>query len=102
MITLDSRVAITPPVPSLRVNPRNIAQVAFPKLACLAGSGRGISRAVRNRRMNRFNFGSEIHNRAAIMAGGRRASQHSCRSSSSAAEGVHRLKVRGIALDPDL
>jgi hypothetical protein len=52
--------------------------------------------------MNRFNFGSEIHNRAAILAGGRRASQHSCKSSSSGAAGVHCLKVRGIALDPDL
>jgi len=29
--------------------------------------------------MNRVNFGSEIHNRAAILAGGRRASQHSCK-----------------------
>jgi hypothetical protein len=52
--------------------------------------------------MNRFNFGSEIPNRAAILAGGRRASQHSCKSSSSAVAGVHCLKVRGIALDPDL
>jgi hypothetical protein len=38
----------------------------------------------------------------AILAGGRRASQHSCKSSSSAVAGVHCLKVRGIALDPDL
>jgi hypothetical protein len=47
--------------------------------------------------MNRFNFGSEIPNRAAILAGGRRASQHSCKSSSSAVAGVHCLKARGIA-----
>src|ERR1700730_17943761 len=52
--------------------------------------------------MNRFNFGSEICRRAAIAAGGRRASQHSCKSSSSAEEGIHCLKVRGIAIDPDL
>jgi hypothetical protein len=63
----------------------------------LAGSGLGMSRAVLSRRMNRFNFGSEIHNRAAIIAGGRRASQHSCKSSSSAVAGFHGLKVRGIA-----
>jgi hypothetical protein len=50
--------------------------------------------------MNRFNFGSETPNRAAILAGGRRASQHSCKSSSSAVAGSHGLKVRGIALDP--
>jgi hypothetical protein len=47
--------------------------------------------------MNRFNFGSEIPNLAAILAGGRRASQHSCRSSSSAVAGVHGLKTRAIA-----
>jgi hypothetical protein len=52
--------------------------------------------------MNRFNLGSEIHNRAAILAGGRRASQHSCKSSISAVPGVHCFQVRGIALDLDL
>jgi hypothetical protein len=51
--------------------------------------------------VNLFSFGSEICSRAAILAGGKRASQHSCKSSSSAAEGVHCLKVR-IAFDPDL
>ena len=65
------------------------------------GAGGGIDcRAEIRRASNRLNLGSEIPNRAAILAGGRRASQHSCKSSSSTAEGVHGLKVRGIALDP--
>jgi hypothetical protein len=88
--------------PKRRASSRSADDASWRGWRGLAGSGRGMSRAVLSRRMNRFNFGSETPNRAAITAGGRRASQHSCKSASSAAEGVHCLKVRGIALDPDL
>jgi len=58
--------------------------------------------------MNRFNFGSETHNLAAIIAGGRWARQQSCKSSSSSAlhhlreiMGKLKLAVKDLVREPD-